>query len=139
MLATVLTMVFTHNLAYGVGVGVLLSALAFANKIGQFLTIFSEYDDSNNSGYYYVQGQVFFASTTKFLNSFDAKEAVDSIQIDVSQAHFWDVSAVDTLDKLVIRLQREGIDVKVVGLNNASRTLIDRFSIHDRRDIGLLD
>ena len=67
------------------------------------------------------------------------KEAVDSIQIDVSQAHFWDVSAVDTLDKLVMRLQREGIDVKVVGLNNASRTLIDRFSVHDRRDIGLLD
>lgn len=139
MLATVLTTVFTHNLAYGVGVGVLLSALAFANKIGQFLTIFSEYDDSSNTRYYYVQGQVFFASTTQFLHSFDTKEAVDSIQIDVSQAHFWDVSAVDTLDKLVMRLQREGIDVKVVGLNNASRTLIDRFSVHDRRDIGLLD
>ncbi len=132
MLSTVLTTVFTHNLAYGVGVGVLLSALAFANKIGQFLTIFSEYDDSSNSRYYYVQGQVFFASTTQFINSFDTKEALDSIQIDVSQAHFWDVSAVDTLDKLVMRLQREGIDVKVVGLNNASRTLIDRFSIHDR-------
>ena len=141
MLATVLTTVFTHNLAYGVGVGVgvLLSALAFANKIGQFLTVFSEYDESSNTRYYYVQGQVFFASTTQFLNSFDTKEALDSIQIDVSQAHFWDVSAVDTLDKLVMRLQREGIDVKVVGLNNASRTLIDRFSIHDRRDIGLLD
>ena len=82
---------------------------------------------------------MFFASTTQFLSSFDSKEAVDSIQIDVSQAHFWDISAVDTLDKLVMRLQREGIDVKVVGLNNASRTLIDRFSIHDRRDIGLLD
>jgi SulP family sulfate permease len=139
MLATVLTTVFTHNLAYGVGVGVLLSALSFANKIGQFLTIFSEYDDSSNSRYYYVQGQVFFASTTQFLQSFDTKEALDSVHIDVSQAHFWDVSAVDTLDKLVMRLQREGIDVKVVGLNNASRTLIDQFSIHDRRDIGLLD
>lgn len=139
MLATVLTTVFTHNLAYGVGVGVLLSALAFANKIGQFLTIFSEYDESSNTRYYYVQGQVFFASTTQFLDSFDTKEALDTIYIDVNQAHFWDVSAVDTLDKLVMRLQREGIDVKVVGLNKASRTLIDRFSIHDRRDIGLLD
>lgn len=139
MLSTVLTTVFTHNLAYGVGVGVLLSALFFANKIGQFLTVFSEYDDSSNTRYYYVQGQVFFASTTQFLQSFDTREALDNVHIDVSQAHFWDVSAVDTLDKLVMRLQREGIDVKVVGLNNASRTLIDRFSIHDRRDIGLLD
>jgi SulP family sulfate permease len=139
MLATVLTTVFTHNLAYGVLVGVLLSALFFANKIGQFLSVYSEYDESSNTRYYYVRGQVFFASTTQFLNSFDSKEALDAVQIDVSNAHFWDVTAVDTLDKLVMRLQREGIDVKVVGLNSASRTLIDKFSIHDRRDIGLLD
>ena len=139
MLATVITTVFTHNLAYGVLVGVLLSSLFFANKIGQFLSILSELDDENNTRYYYVQGQVFFSSTTQFLNSFDTKEALDQVVIDVSQAHFWDVTAVDTLDKLVIRFQREGIDVKVVGLNSASRTIIDKFSIHDRRDIGLLD
>ena len=139
MLATVITTVFTHNLAYGVLAGVLLSSLFFANKIGQFLSILSELDDENNTRYYYVQGQVFFSSTTQFLNSFDTKEALDQVVIDVSQAHFWDVTAVDTLDKLVIRFQREGIDVKVVGLNSASRTIIDKFSIHDRRDIGLLD
>ena len=139
MLATVITTVFTHNLAYGVLVGVLLSSLFFANKIGQFLSILSELDDENNTRYYYVQGQVFFSSTTQFLNSFDTKEALNQVVIDVSQAHFWDVTAVDTLDKLVIRFQREGIDVKVVGLNSASRTIIDKFSIHDRRDIGLLD
>ena len=139
MLATVITTVFTHNLAYGVLVGVLLSSLFFANKIGQFLSVVSELDDDNSTRYYYVQGQVFFSSTTQFLNSFDTKEALDKVVIDVSQAHFWDVTAVDTLDKLVIRFQREGIDVKVVGLNSASRTIIDKFSIHDRRDIGLLD
>lgn len=139
MLATVITTVFTHNLAYGVLVGVLLSSLFFANKIGQFLSILNELDDENNTRYYYVQGQVFFSSTTQFLNSFDTKEALNQVVIDVSQAHFWDVTAVDTLDKLVIRFQREGIDVKVVGLNSASRTIIDKFSIHDRRDIGLLD
>lgn len=139
MLATVITTVLTHNLAYGVLVGVLLSSLFFANKIGQFLSILSELDDENNTRYYYVQGQVFFSSTTQFLNSFDTKEALDQVVIDVSQAHFWDVTAVDTLDKLVIRFQREGVDVKVVGLNSASRTIIDKFSIHDRRDIGLLD
>ena len=139
MLATVITTIFTHNLAYGVLVGVLLSALFFANKIGQFLDITSEYDDSNNTRYYQVHGQVFFASTTQFMDSFDTKEAVDRIEIDVTHAHFWDVTAVDILDKLVMRLQREGIDVKVVGVNSASRTLIDQFSVHDCKDIGLLD
>ena len=139
MLATGITTIFTHNLAYGVLVGVLLSALFFANKIGQFLEITSEYDDATDTRSYFVHGQVFFASTTQFINSFDSKEAVDRIEIDVTHAHFWDVTAVDTLDKLVMRLQREGIDVKVVGVNNASRTLIDRFSVHDCKDIGLLD
>ncbi|WP_227429188.1 SulP family inorganic anion transporter [Psychrobacter sp. I-STPA6b] len=139
MLATVITTIFTHNLAYGVLVGVLLSALFFANKIGQFLSIHSEYDDTSNTRIYHVHGQVFFASTTYFMNSFDSKEALDNIEINLTHAHFWDVTAVDTLDKLVMRLQREGISVKVVGLNNASRTLIDRFSVHDRQDIGLLD
>ena len=139
MVATVITTVFTHNLAYGVLVGVLLSSLFFANKIGQFLSVISELDEANNTRYYYVQGQVFFSSTTQFLDSFDTKEALNQVVIDVSQAHFWDITAVDTLDKLVIRFQREGIDVKVVGLNSASRTIIDKFSIHDRRDIGLLD
>ena len=102
MLATVITTVFTHNLAYGVLVGVLLSSLFFANKIGQFLSILNELDDENNTRYYYVQGQVFFSSTTQFLNSFDTKEALDQVVIDVSQAHFWDVTAVDTLDKLSV-------------------------------------
>ncbi len=139
MLATVVTTIVTHNLAYGVLVGVLLSSLAFANKIGQFLSVISEYDERKNTRYYYVHGQVFFASTTQFLDAFDTKEALDNMVIDVTHAHFWDVTAVDTLDKLVIRLQREGINVQVVGLNEASRTIIDEFSVHDRRDIGLLD
>ncbi len=139
MLATVITTVFTHNLAYGVLVGVLLSALAFANKIGQFLRIDSEYDSETNTRCYEVHGQVFFASTTQFLDAFDTKEALDCIIIDVTHAHFWDVTAVDILDKLVIRLRREGIEVKVVGMNEASRTIIDELSIHDKNEIGLMD
>lgn len=139
MLATVVTTIFTHNLAYGVLVGVLLSAVAFANKIEQFLRIDSSYDEKTNTRYYEVHGQVFFASTTQFLNAFDTKEALDAMHIDVTHAHFWDVTAVDTLDKLVIRLQREGINVKVTGMNQASRTIIDKFSVHDREQIGLVD
>ncbi len=139
MLATVITTVFTHNLAYGVLVGVLLSALAFANKIGQFLRIDSSYNEATNTRRYEVHGQVFFASTTQFLDAFDTKEALDSMEIDVTYAHFWDVTAVDTLDKLVIRLRREGIEVKVIGMNEASRTIIDKLSVHDKNEIGLMD
>nr|MBS9780271.1 SulP family inorganic anion transporter [Moraxellaceae bacterium] len=106
---------------------------------GQFLRIESEYDSENNTRRYEVHGQVFFASTTHFLDAFDTKEALDCMIIDVTHAHFWDVTAVDILDKLVIRLRREGIEVQVIGMNEASRTIIDELSIHDKKEIGLMD
>ena len=52
--------------------------------------------------------------------------------IDVSAAHFWDVTAVANLDKVVLKFRREGVDVNVVGLNEASATIVDRFGVHDK-------
>jgi SulP family sulfate permease len=134
MLATVAVTVFTHNLAYGVFVGVLLAALFFANKIGHFLYIDSTADKEGTQRTYTVVGQVFFSSADKFVSAFDFKEAVDKVIIDLSRAHFWDITAVAALDKVVIKLRREGTDVEVLGLNQASATIVDRFGVHDKPD-----
>ncbi|MFC0266727.1 SulP family inorganic anion transporter [Kushneria aurantia] len=136
MLATVAVTVATHNLALGVLVGVLLATLFFANKISRILRIESERHDSDSERLreYRVLGQVFFASTTRFGDYFDPREDVDRVRIDVSQAHFWDVTAVEILDRVVMKFRREGTDVEVVGLNAASQTMVDRFGIHDKTD-----
>lgn len=134
MLVTVIVVVFTHNLAFGVLAGVLLAALFFANKIGHFMLVTSDYDEAKDHRTYTVTGQVFFSSSEKFMASFDFKEAVSRITIDVSRAHFWDITAVAALDKVVIKLRREGAEVKVVGLNEASATIVDRFGVHDKPD-----
>jgi MFS superfamily sulfate permease-like transporter len=55
-------------------------------------------------------------------------------RIDVSRAHFWDITAVTALDKVVLKFRREGTEVEVVGLNEASATLVDRFAVHDKPD-----
>lgn len=60
------------------------------------------------------------------------KEVLDKVIIDISRAHFWDISAVYALDKAVIKLRREGADVEVIGQSEASKTIIDRFGIHDK-------
>ena len=132
MLATVAVTVYTHNLAYGVFVGVLLAALFFANKIGHFLYINSETDADGRLRTYKVVGQVFFSSADKFVAAFDFKEAVAKVVIDLSRAHFWDITAVAALDKVVIKLRREGTEVEVLGLNEASATIVDRFGVHDK-------
>ena len=133
MLATVVVVVGTHNLALGVMVGVLLAALFFANKISRFMLVKSV-DDSDGHRVYTVVGQVFFATADGFIGAFDFKEALERVTIDVSSAHFWDITAVSALDKVVIKFRREGAEVNLVGMNAASATIVDRFGVHDKPD-----
>ncbi len=130
MIATVAVVVYSHNLAWGVLVGVLLSALFFANKVGQVLYIGSE-KAADGTREYRVVGQVFFTSAEQFINEFDFKEVVDKVRIDLGRAHFWDITAISALDKVVIKFRREGTEVDIVGLNEASATLVDRFAVHN--------
>ncbi|MET3998101.1 SulP family inorganic anion transporter [Marinobacterium sp. MBR-109] len=132
MIATVAVVVATHNLAIGVFVGVLLASLFFANKVGQYMAIRSSKDDATATRTYTVTGQVFFTSAEKFIASFDFKEVLDKVVIDLSQAHFWDITAVGSLDKVVIKFRREGVEVDVIGLNEASRTIVDKQAIHNK-------
>ena len=132
MIATVAVTVMTHDLARGVLTGVLLSALFFARKVGQVLHVGSVSVDAGRARHYTVTGQVFFASAQDFINRFDFREAVERVRIDVGSAHFWDLTAVGALDKVVLKFRREGTDVEVAGLNEASATLVDRLGVHDK-------
>jgi len=132
MLATVVVVVATHDLAKGVFVGVLLSGIFFAGKVGRLLKIESATSNNGNTRTYSVHGNVFFASTDQFNKAFDFKEVVGKVVIDVSHAHFWDITAVSALDRVVLKFRREGTDVEIVGLNEASATIVDRFAIHDK-------
>ena len=132
MLATVAVVVWTHNLAFGVLTGVLLAALFFANKVSHFMYVDSVLKEGGGQRNYRVVGQVFFNSADRFAANFDFKEALDKVVIDLSRAHFWDISAVAALDKVVIKFRREGAEVELIGLNDATATIVDRFGIHDK-------
>ena len=134
MLATVITTVATHDLAKGVLVGVLLSGFFFAHKVGLIMRVRSLVDPGGHARTYTVIGQVFFASTDQFLASFDFKEVIEKVRIDVSRAHFWDITAISALDKVILKFRREATEVEVIGLNEASATMVDRFAIHDKDD-----
>ena len=132
MVATVIVVVATHDLAKGVLVGVLLSALFFARKVGQVLHVGSASLDEGRTRRYTVTGQVFFASADAFVARFDFREVLEKVVIDVTHAHFWDLSAVGALDKVVLKFRREGTGVEILGLNQASATLVDRLGVHDK-------
>ncbi len=135
MITTVVVVVVTHDLAKGVFVGVLMSALFFAHKVSHLLSVESERAEHEDERVYRVFGQVFFASAQSFFSAFDFKEVVERVRIDLTAAHFWDISAVSALDKVVLKFRREGTDVEVVGLNEASATMVDELAIYDKPDV----
>ncbi|KQT86364.1 SulP family inorganic anion transporter [Aurantimonas sp. Leaf443] len=132
MLATVVIVVWTHNLALGVFAGVLLSGLFFASKIAQIFRITSRLDGETRT--YTVEGQVFFASADRFLSAFDFRETLAKVVIDVTSAHIWDLTGVGALDKAVLKFRKAGAEVEVIGLNQASQTIVDKLTIQNRAD-----
>jgi len=132
MLATVITVVGTHNLALGVGVGVLLSGIFFAWKVAQIFRVTSVLSEDGRTRTYRVEGQLFFASAGDFLAALDFAETLERVQIDVAAAHIWDLTGVNAVDTAVLKFRRAGAEVEVIGLNEASATIMDKLAVHDQ-------
>lgn len=134
MVATVVVVVVSHNLALGVLVGVLLSGVFFAEKVRRMFTV--ERVREGDKAVYKVQGELFFASVDRFSSKLgpesQAPDPADHVVIDVTRAHFWDISAVGALDKVVERMRRHGRSVQVLGMNEASADLMDKFALTDK-------
>jgi SulP family sulfate permease len=137
MVATVIVVVATRDLAQGVLVGVLLSGIFFAGKVRRMFAVERSQSAEGAATIYRVTGQIFFASVDRFTRAFQGGETADHIVIDVSAAHFWDISAVGALDKIVARLRRDGCSVEVIGYNRASADLVDRFALHDKTGVEI--
>jgi sulfate permease, SulP family len=137
MLVTVAVVVATHDLARGVLAGVLLSGIFFAGKVRRMFAVERTASPDGRGATYVVTGQIFFASVDRFTRAFRDEDAAETILIDVSGAHFWDISGVGALDKIVARLRREGRAVEVAGYNRASADLIDRFALHDKTGVEM--
>lgn len=126
MIVVVLVVLATHNLALGVFVGVLLSALFFINKLERTVHVYTHLNSAHSRSYF-ISGQIFFSSSEKFYQFFDFKEKLEHVELDLTHAHIWDVTSVNMLNNVIQKFKAQGIEVTVIGLNEASSTLIDRF------------
>ena len=129
MAGTVIVVVVTHNLAYGVAVGVLLSAIFFVRKVSHVVSVTSVLDPDNHERLYAVSGQLFFASTNDLVHSFDYDAVkVNRVEIDCSEARIWDTSAVVALNAVVAKFAERGIDAHLIGMNRHAADLHERTS-----------
>ncbi|ANF81533.1 sodium-independent anion transporter [Acinetobacter sp. NCu2D-2] len=125
MIAVVIVVLATHNLALGVLVGVVISALFLINKLES--TVHVESQLIEHTHHYQISGQIFFSSADKFYQFFDFNEQVHTVELDLSHAHIWDITSVNMLNSVVQKFTSQGIKVEVKGLNEASSTLIDKY------------
>jgi len=137
MLTTVVVVVATHDLSLGVLAGVLLSGIFFAGKVQRMFSVERDVSADGAQATYRVTGEIFFASVDRFTQAFQSEVSANRVLIDVSGAHFWDISGVGALDKIVARLRRDGRDVEVVGYNRASADIVDRFALHDKTGVQM--
>lgn len=132
MLATVVIVVATGDLSMGVLTGVVLSGVFFAAKVARLLEVGTEAAEDGSAITYFVTGQVFFASSNSLVAAFDYIEVPPRVCIDLTDAHFWDITAIGALDDIVLKFRRHGAEVEVIGLNRASATMVERFGTHHR-------
>jgi sulfate permease, SulP family len=135
MVVTVVTVVFTHDLSKGVFAGIILSAIFFVSKISK-VKVTSKIENVGQRTYW-VTGQLFFASVTDLVASFDLKESLKEVEIDFTNSHVWDDSAVAAIDKIVIKLRENGAQVRLIGLNEPSSHLIDTLAVHKKEGASL--
>lgn len=136
MLGTVIVVVFTHDLAKGVLFGVVLSGLFFAHKVTRYFGVISERSGTTRT--YRVGGQIFFATAEAFHQAFDFREEdLQKVIIDLHSAHFWDITSINELDRVVLKFRHHNIPVEIVGMNEATATMVEKLAVHDKDRAGL--
>ncbi|MCJ8503680.1 SulP family inorganic anion transporter [Kocuria flava] len=125
MVSTVVVTVWTHNLALGVVVGVLVAMIAFARRVAHLVRVDREVvaQDGEPVARYTVHGELFFASSNDLYTMFDYAGDPQRVVIDFEDSHLWDASTVAALDSVTDKYAHYGKDVRITGLNQASRRM----------------
>lgn len=132
MLTTMFVTILTRNFALGVVTGIVMSTVFFSRKIAQLVFVDKILIHDGSHRVYKVSGQIFFLSIEEFLESFDFTELVDRVTIDLTYAHLWDQGAVEAIDRVMLKFRRQGVEVELLGVNEASSTLLENLAVHSR-------
>ncbi len=130
MVSTVAVVVATHNLAYGVIVGVLIAMVLFARRVAHLTVVEDVAHLDEDTHVYAVRGALFFATSNDLYSQFDYVGAPKNVVIDLTDAHVWDASTVAALDAIQHKFESKGKNVEIIGLDDHSAHMHDRLSGH---------
>ena len=128
MLTTVVVTVATHNLAIGIGAGVLLAMILFARRVARVISVERMVEDGGAAVRYAIHGPLFFGSSNELFERFAYAADPARVTIDLSRSHVWDASSVASLDSIIARYRTHGAHVTLTGLNPASSAFYARLT-----------
>lgn len=120
MAVTVAVTVLTHNLAYGVILGVVVAMIFFARRVAHFTDVVCVDHPDDDTCVYAVRGVLFFASSNDLIYQFDYAHDPQNVIIDLAEAQIYDSSTVAALDAIVLKYQNKGKHVQIIGMNEPS-------------------
>lgn len=123
LLVTVLTVIF--DLAIAVFAGVIISALVFAWQNALRIRARKSIDE-HGIKHYEIYGPLFFGSISLFNSKFDVKEDPNEVIVDFAESRIVDQSAIEAINKLAERYQKEGKTIHLRHLSKDCLKLIKR-------------
>lgn len=126
ILVTAVT-VYTHNLAIGVGLGVIVSALVFAAKSSTHIQVETVQDsESDDERIYAPEGILYFGSAANFLEQFTATSDRKNIVIDCEKMRVADLSGIEALNGIAEKYNKAGKNLKLRHLSADCRAMLDK-------------
>ena len=115
MLVTVIAVVLTKNLAVGVILGVLLSALFFLKKISNVTVLKTDKETIT----YHISGNIFYASIESMMDQINFNDINRTIYLNFDDAKIYDDAAVQAIEQIVNQLKTHN-EVYVTDLSKES-------------------
>jgi SulP family sulfate permease len=128
MVATIVVVVATGNLALGVLVGVVLAMVLFARRVAHVIRVDRVVSGDGASARYTVHGPLFFGSSNDLVERFSYATDPPSVVVDFGAAQIWDASTVAALDSVENKYGQHGVTVTFEGLDGRSSALHSRLS-----------
>ena len=118
------TVIF-HNLAMAVLLGVIVQALVFAWKHATHIFADKKMNEFG-SRIYQLHGPLFFASSSSFINLFDAEKDPTDVVIDFYYTRVYDQSGLEAIGRIADRYRNMGKRLHLRHLSNECKDLLDK-------------
>lgn len=117
--------VFAHNLALAVGIGIVISALAYCWERSKEIQL-ELFEESEGKRSYKLRGPVFFGSIAEFKELFNPAEDPDDVYVSFRRSKVCDHSAIEAIHAISEKYRKLGKRLHLTHLDAADSKILSK-------------